>query len=212
MAYGFQCFGEAGNIQIDENYLNIVLMEKGVLTFNTHTNFTNLLTLSYTGESPILCLAPTSNYVAQVRTKKVGNTWTWSLVGGNGTVTYYIFDVQPDVETHAGLNVYAPDGRVAFNSEYKPMRINAIVAVTATGFPNPATQHVITGGSGNYGIVASMPSQSGGDASPIGASYTQCFRLTGGTSFDASWLATTFLPPSAGRAPGPAMIVDVGGL
>ena len=110
MTAGLQVYNTSGLLQIDETNKNVVLRSMttvtGGLTTVTLTNAVNPLIAVRSTASPGIC----------VKSMTPGSTYSW-VVYGAGTV--YIFDVAPTASAHGtGLQVFAADGSVAFDSGY----------------------------------------------------------------------------------------------
>lgn len=132
MAAGFQVIGDHGGVQIDENFVNMVLIDKGSLDLPPANGVANdgwnTLTF-YNRETPILALDTRNDATTLMRCDRSGSTFTY-YIRGNGdtrgftqTIRWYLFDKAPNVATNTGLTVWDGGGRVTFNSDYEPMRI-----------------------------------------------------------------------------------------
>lgn len=127
MPAGFQVIGDNGNIQIDENYVNMCLVASGYTTLNS----AGAATVSVNGTLPIFTI-DTRNQSMAVGTAVVsGSTYTWSIGGPpNATFAWYVYDLVPNIApAHVGLTVYNSGGRVTFSSDYEPMRLNNLVGI-----------------------------------------------------------------------------------
>lgn len=140
MAAGFQVFGDHGGVQIDQNFMNYSLLQKGDLYVNTYPGNINYTVLSVNAVAPILCVRNTSGaYVAVAYFTRSGSTFTWRLVASAATtITYYVFDQIPNTQAAVGLTVFDGSGRVTFSSDYDPMRI-----VAANRIPDTYTSYNI---------------------------------------------------------------------
>jgi hypothetical protein len=219
MNAGFICVGSHGTVQIDQDWINMVFVQKGTLNFNGNTSpGIGGLSVVYTGEAPIIFVQTGTLFVYPMQATRSGNVWTWSFiaVGPSGesaeTATYYIFDKQPNVETHCGLNVYDGNRRVTFNSDYRPMRIAAIIAVPYS-YGNPGVNQAVTGGSGVYAATLPSPGFSSRKlTASVGFQDYQGYRLSGGTTFQTGVTSTSGPPLNGGMGGGMGIVIDVGGL
>lgn len=227
---GFTVYGDAGNLQIDQNFINLVCVSKGVITLaEATTNAAGIITspastLSINDvEYPMLFMCPRNLYVTIDTMRKNGNNASWNLYGwargNNGTgpeaVPYWIFDLQPNIPCPAGITVWKEDGRVAFNSDYPPMRMRAMFPVPYT---SPGVLHSASGGSGNYAGMIPVPyaanSRSSDPSGPgTGRLITQGFKLVNGKDFMADRVALPAPPiEDQGANAGIGIIIDVGNI
>jgi hypothetical protein len=217
MNAGFMCVGSHGTVQIDQNWVNMVFVQKGTLAFNGNTTPSSGLSVSYTGEAPILFVKAGTLFVYPLAVYRSGNTWWWTFCasGPSGesieNATYYIFDKQPNVETHCGLNVYDGAQRVTFNSDFRPMRVTAIIAAPYS-YDSTVSQ-AVSGGSGQYAATLPTPGFSTRKLSDtVGAIDHQGYRLAGGATFQTAVMSSSGPPAQGAVGGGMAIVIDVGGL
>lgn len=181
---GFQVWGQNGNLQLDASTSPLILAAKGTInaysssynypgrTINSFPYFNQIQYANTRSRNPLLVLAPNSGWPAFVSRFGIdsNNTATWSVHlyiqdGSQSDATvplnYWIFDTVPNVETHTGLNIYNSSGTVIYNSDYKPLRIQA-VADTPTGVfydgtSSPSGFGSISAPSGSYGGFVLSP-------------------------------------------------------
>lgn len=158
MATGIKIYNDSGTIQIDESYFNLVLIDK----FTTTILVPVTTAYDYTFTSEIVAIAvkayPETFTVTAVANS--GGTWTYRLTffnnpdtTGTCTFTVYAFGKPPTPTETVGLAVYDPTGAVIFHSQFKPMRIIAVVGSTS-GYTGPSGRDlaVLTIGLSMYGF------------------------------------------------------------
>lgn len=136
MAYGLRIIGSHGVAQIDHEYRNLTLIEKGTLNLATRDiGFSEPIYYGLVGPksgltSPVLALRPLGDTSCGVwYLSRAGGNWTWQIDGtsgapGAGQVEWFLFDVAPSAPASGfGLAVYTPAGEVAFHHNMKPMRV-----------------------------------------------------------------------------------------
>lgn len=223
MSAGFECIGTHGVTQIDQNWINMVFVQKGtvaIATASTDRTDSEWFSISYTGVSPIVFFKSSTFYIFPTSVVRSGSTWTWKFfaaadsVNLTEVVTYYIFDKQANIETRSGLNVYDQNGVVTFNSDYRPLRIVAIVNTTFNQTTaNPQTSQTVSGGSGVYAATLPSPGFIARKLSTTsGYYYTQGYRLPGGSLFQTGTYNSSGPPVGGGIGGGMGIVVDVGGL
>lgn len=126
MAAGLQIFGDHGVLQIDQDYKNHLLRQRGSVEIWAN----NSATVEAGGcTHPLLCVRPYGGLV-HVRIETISNGYVrWRLYAGDepATVEYYIFDVgQPYQDISPGLSVYGEDGQLVYNSNVKAMCVRQI--------------------------------------------------------------------------------------
>lgn len=113
MAAGLQVTSEANTYQIDSDYSNIFLNRKVEISSSTPVD----LGLA---DDEIVCIKPNKGESVSVP------YYAFAKVGFMGSGVAYIFKnqpVSPMKSGDAGLEVYKPDGSIAYNSKSKPLRI-----------------------------------------------------------------------------------------
>lgn len=127
MTAGFQCINDNGIVQIDENYRNLVFIQKWVFstagdhTFTTGTGRVAPVPVfysTYAGTSQ----ANSGIYLRQ-STNNGNGTWTYTV---NGTGEVHLFDLPPAPAAHgSGLQVFNASGQIVFDSATKPFVVRA---------------------------------------------------------------------------------------
>lgn len=165
MPAGFQVFGDHGSVQIDQNFINYSLLQKGDVWVDTYVANINYTQISVNAIAPILCIRNTTgNYVAVAYMTRSGSTFTWRLAATAGTtITYYVFDQIPNNQAATGLTVFDASGRVTFSSDYDPMRIVAVNQLNDTftaynaGWANSFPQSWGAPYSGTFAVAIASP-------------------------------------------------------
>lgn len=130
MPAGFSSLNDFGTLQIDQDYFNYLLVNRGqsaVGSAGVTVSTTNSL-------APVLCIRPTGNKVVIDRMSFVkGGTTQWTLRSdGPATVDWFVFDAgRPALDVGPGISVYDASGRLAYNSNASEMRIKSIVTTPA---------------------------------------------------------------------------------
>lgn len=138
MPAGLQVFNDTGIVQIDQDWLNFALVEKGSVSLDTSLGggWGN----AYYGEftrsgliNPVVAFRANGDQAVSILNSVVsGANRTFRFVGlGGETVTWYLFDSVDvtGVTDNYGLEVFRADGARAFHSSVPCMR----VAGQATG-------------------------------------------------------------------------------
>lgn len=134
MPAGLQIFNDAGVYQIDETYINYVLISKGTATTNSASpNYSfsarpiYYVEITATGRTaPILALKGTyGDAVCVVGGSVSDGTWKWRVAASDNGISfdYYIFDVAPLSSDNFGLQVFNTAGDPVFHSSQKPLRV-----------------------------------------------------------------------------------------
>ena len=141
MVAGFQCFNDGGALQVDDTQtfcMGIAATGTAQATINVENGqAARYVDISYTGEAPLIAIAPPSPLSGGVLGTVVsGSTWTFRVVicprtGGPGAgdastpFRYYIFDRVRPKSGPAGIEIYDAAGRLTFSSGSKVMNILA---------------------------------------------------------------------------------------
>lgn len=135
MPAGIRIRNDAGAIQIDETYVNFVLVGKGSTTIATtyfaaggtagRTVYRTDITV--TGRTAPLLAIKSSQAVVVEKVTVSGGSWTWRVLANATTsIDWYCFDLAPVEETDTfGLAVFNAAGDPVFHSSQKPLRIAA---------------------------------------------------------------------------------------
>lgn len=127
MAAGLQVFNDSGFIQIDANYLNMELKQKGSFSLpGTGTGAQKRVDIQYTGEAPIIAINCT-DYCFPFVSGKTGNATTFSIYNAsanNVTGEFYIFDNSDNNNlSNSGFQVFNEQGRLVFDAGKLYMRV-----------------------------------------------------------------------------------------
>lgn len=123
MSAGLYLNPENGIVQIDENYRNLVLVEKASVVTSGGGSLTPYATYMPTVQTPT---------VVAVSSTRAANIWRITPTGGitvistmtNTQVDIYLFGmIQTPGLSGAGLEIRNANGEVVFNSNYPPMRV-----------------------------------------------------------------------------------------
>lgn len=131
MPEGLQIFNDSGYIQIDADYLNMELKQKG--TFNLPGSNTanggsisSGVQISFNGESPVIAIKSTT-FCCAYPLSRSGNTFNFYIYNGDGqdcTGEYFIFDnSSSEGAGSSGLQVFNGQGRLVFDSNKKYLRV-----------------------------------------------------------------------------------------
>lgn len=137
MTAGIQIFNNAGVVQIDEAFINYVLISKGTATTNQGSpnySFSSrpvyYVEITATGRTaPMIALkAAKGAEVFVVNGSVSGDTWKWRVVSGynGGSFDYYIFDLAPVSADTSGVAVFNAAGDPVFHSSQKPLRVGGV--------------------------------------------------------------------------------------
>lgn len=155
MPAALQCYNSSGNLQIDTQFMNMVLVMSGKITINAPANppntwgsVTNIqgltnpilvchLTGATAGQCPVIQM--TQGWNPELNGGSGGYAWNWTIFtlvySGSVQVSWYIYDVVPNVTPPFGLVTYNSSGRVTFSSDYEPLRIIGLANIPY-GTPN----------------------------------------------------------------------------
>jgi hypothetical protein len=146
MPAGIQIFNDSGVLQIDETYINYVLISKGTATTNQSSpNYSwssrpvYYVEITATGRTaPMIALKASQGAEVFVVNGSVSSgTWKWRIVGGANNVSfdYYIFDVAPVSTDTFGVAIYNAAGDPVFHSSQKPLRVGGVFESEGTILP-----------------------------------------------------------------------------
>ena len=142
MGFGLNVSGDAGNVQVDSAYQNLVLVKCGYITltngnnegYNTSSDPREVLTVS--GVDPVIAI----QYHLHTRTfrRDMGSgVFEFHILGGSSaSVRYFVFDTpvsQPSQDF--GMKVFGPGGAQVFDSGYRPMRVLGSHSGSAAPWP-----------------------------------------------------------------------------
>lgn len=138
MPSGFYCETDTGNIQVTDEFQNLVLIAKGTITLGdpwifvstTGGPYATITLPNYYGYPPLIVLAgPTPVYVRDAVQDGAGN-WVFGMAGQYASVPGGVIEWYAFGPAHAGLprenyglEVFRADGSLAFSSAWKPLRV-----------------------------------------------------------------------------------------
>jgi len=123
MAYGLQIQGSHGVTQVDQDYTNLCLIDRGTVSWDA--NVIQTLSLS-TLSSPLLAIR-TDTPVLIFSNNNIGTTSYFLSSTSSGSGTYYLFDRATTTNGEPwGLAIYNSAGALTFHSSWKILRIGAI--------------------------------------------------------------------------------------
>lgn len=135
MPSGFQCFGDHGYIQVDENFANFALINKVILQGTTAANagipagnLFNCQWVSYTARSmqSLLALHSTSAF-AVFNIFEQNGTFVYKIAC-MGQIEIYEFGPPPtNSGSGAGIQVFNEGGGLVFSSDFAYMRVIDII-------------------------------------------------------------------------------------
>lgn len=149
MTAGFYAETPTGNIQVTDEFQNLVLIDKGSVTLGAPWTYVSTtggpyatITLpNYYGYPPLIVLAgATPVYVRDAVQDGSGN-WVFGLAGlyasaTGGVIEWYAFGPPHGglPRDNFGLEVFRVDGSLAFSSAWKPLRV--VGEINNQGSPN----------------------------------------------------------------------------
>lgn len=143
MATGIKIYNDAGTVQIDETYSNLVLIDKQTITASMSGPS---IVYEYSVTADVAAIAVQA-YPETFITKSAGvsgSTWTFritlfNITGTTGTCTFtvYAFGKPPTPTETVGIKVYNASGGLVFHSQFKPLRIIAVTS-NASGYTGPS--------------------------------------------------------------------------
>lgn len=198
MAFGFLAKGDAGNVQIDEKYANLMFASKATVTSDSSRKYRITVTNAV---SPIVLLRSTSGNVAWAGTvnPSVGTFYLEIRTqSASQSFDYWVFDRPNNVSLPSfGLLVKNSSGQVVYRSDKKPLKVVQIISLNYSNYPS------ITVPSGKtYAVVSSQPYASYND--PFGSVTVEGSKVTSATSIkldpviltDYNDLIVSYQPPT----------------
>lgn len=136
MAIGVRISNSSGTTQIDETYSNLFLIDKRTATISLPLDGP----YDYAVAGDVVCIAVKS-WPEQFTTTSAyfsGGVWYYRLTfynnpetTGTCTFTIYAFGKAPTPTATVGMKVMKPNGELIYHSQFKPLRIVAIVDATS---------------------------------------------------------------------------------
>lgn len=142
MAYGLNVSGDSGVIQVDDSYTNLALKQSGSIWVPAGLSGASFTV--YGVNNPLLFVR-TSGAAVYVQSDNNPPNPTYTFKSGEataaGTVYWYLFDDSSiPVSSGWGLSVYRADGSVAYNTDWKVLKIGAVAQcpnlADGTDFPS----------------------------------------------------------------------------
>lgn len=146
MPSGIQVISDNNTLQIDENYSNLRVVQQGTLnvivrntTVPGGSNSGGSLTV--TGRTPMLFFGPNTSDTAIIIASRTqsGSSFTFKVYarsqtlsdGAVASIPYCVFDSVPSTSSgNFGLQIYKEDGKLAFDSSWKYLRISGVFQPT----------------------------------------------------------------------------------
>jgi hypothetical protein len=217
MPAALQVYNSNGTIQIDSQFTNYVLVSRGYINFPASaTPPVNIRKVTFTNTgwtAPIMVVAYSNGYygyqngACSVISRSEGDDienpgrylhefWVSSQTpaGWGAAVSYYVYDVQPNIAPAYGLVTYDATGRVTFSSDYEPMRIIGFASIP---YGTPVDGY----GVGTYNIDGTFAGQKLAAAFDNPKSYVTADPYTGVDG--RQWMQTIYIN-NAASVPGVA--------
>lgn len=176
MVFGFLAKGDAGNVQIDENYANLSLSVNGTATSDSSRKARITIT---DGSSPVIVLRSSTGIVAWAGTLNPSAGVFYLEVRtqyASQSFDYWVFDKPNGIGISSfGLVVKDSTGAVVFRSDKKPLRITQIFSLNYFNYP-----FITTPASGKFAVLSSQPYASYND--PFGPVTVEGSRIVSSTS------------------------------
>ncbi|WP_143508413.1 hypothetical protein [Pseudomonas synxantha] len=156
-----EIFGQDGHVLIDQNYKNLILLEKfkgsfdgggGVVRGGTYT----VSRSAYPGTTPVLAISSTF-LTALRRFTRNGNDYTWVIAceaaGRLSSADFYIFNVPNAIPSADGiLQIFNSGGELVFDSSLDYCKVQGMLSAS-TGQSNTLAVPV----GGEYAYVVTIP-------------------------------------------------------
>lgn len=135
MPYGFRIVGDHGVVQIDQDYTNLALVASGAVAVPSGMVGAQVVVPNLV--SPIFCIRTPSGAPVNVTSNQALPSPTYTLRSETAaTVNWYVFDRSAPVSSGHGITVRRADGSVAYNTDWKVMKIGGAAAVPAATDPD----------------------------------------------------------------------------
>lgn len=182
MPAGLQIFNSAGVLQIDETYVNYVLVASGNATTNQSSpNYSwssraiYYVEITATGRTaPMLAIkADQGDEVAVINGSVSGGTWKWRVIGNfsSSNFDYYIFDVAPVATDTFGVAIYDADGDPVYHTSQKPLRVGGVFTSDGTILPYPTYDNQADFGTGRTWAAVQLYAGNGENELEEGGQY-----------------------------------------
>lgn len=200
MAFGFLAIGDSGAVQIDENYSNLLLRQKGTAVTSLAIGNVGCRYVDITFNncvSPVVALQcfDANRQVTVVLVGRTGSDWTFRFISAiisgtttsaSATINYFLFDTGLSASSAAfGLRVYKADGALSFDSGNLPLRVIDFAKISwgVAGIPPTSETRDYSVGS-----AAFIPSRTGnrGVREPLSGSSADRFFFSAGQNVDSN--------------------------
>lgn len=142
MAIGLRIKNSHGTTQIDADYFNLFLVDKFTATISVPV--TTAYSFSVAGDVVAIAVKVWPETFTVTAATFSGGVWTYRLsffnnpdTTGTCTFTVYAFGKAPTPTATVGLKVKKPTGELIYHSQFKPLRIQAVVGGTSN-YTGPA--------------------------------------------------------------------------
>lgn len=195
MGVGFQVFNNDGFIQIDADYLNLELKQKGPFSLNGSNTangggVSSGVQVSFTGESPVIAIKSTT-FCCAYPLSRSGNTFNFYIYNGDNqacTGEYFIFDNSSDASAgNTGMQIFNAQGRLVFDANKKYLKVldywqvdNQPGEGISRDYPNKTVATVMCDFGYRY-IVAPSPADPSSPNYAFLQSWLNCSRTSGST-------------------------------
>lgn len=131
MGSGLQIFNDSGFVQIDADYLNLELKQKGSFSLagsNTANggSTSSGVQINFTGESPVIAIKSTT-FCCAYPLSRSGSTFSFYIYNGDGadcTGEYFIFDNSSNESlSNSGFQVFNAAGRLVFDAGKRYLKV-----------------------------------------------------------------------------------------
>lgn len=128
MAHGFRVIGDSGSVQVDESYTNLALVQSGTLFVPVGLDGASITVHNL--QTPIMCVQTTGGAKVVVTSNQAIPSTTYKfMASASGNVKWFVFDQGAQISSGFGITVFKDDGSIAYNSDWRVMRIGAVAPV-----------------------------------------------------------------------------------
>ena len=133
MTAGLKIYNDAGILQIDDTYQNLVVVLSG--TIRTGDNRMADLWLDWNGPLLVATSSPNGS-CCSVRDRQ-GTKWRYNVGSDipNDEIKWYAFSNPQNIPFQGGLRVYRADGSIAFDSNQRPLVMAYLFSVDTPLLP-----------------------------------------------------------------------------
>lgn len=149
MSFGLEVRNDAGRVQIDEEYRNLLLVAQGTAAAAYAGGFTFPAQSSCT---PLVCVRPVTDgtYIGFMNVSSTSATYF-----SDGPFDWAVYGLDSPVYLDGssyGLQVFSASGSLAFDSRCEPVRIKAVASGQSV-WPDVKTASPMSSGYNNYPVV-----------------------------------------------------------